>query len=81
MRCPFVIAKILREMVNIPQLLITIDNNTLIKYNKYYFNLHPKRRKEPIETPHHPSINKWFIMKRPQMNALKQNWKGSFIFE
>lgn len=67
-------------MFIINQLLITIDNNTLNKYNKYYFALHPKRKKEPIESPHHPSINKWFIMKRPQMNGLKQAWKDFIMW-
>lgn len=56
-------------------ILITIDNNVLNKYNEYYHTLHPKARKKPIEHPYHPSINTWCILPRVQMNALKQKWK------
>lgn len=54
---------------------IVIDNSVLEEYNKYYFSIHKKAKKPPIERPIHPSINQWFIMQRPQMNALKQKWK------
>ena len=57
---------------------LVIDNQVLSEYEKHYFLLHPKARKKPIESPHHPSINKWMIMKRPMMNALKQKW-GDFM--
>lgn len=67
-------------MILISQIKLIIDNSTLEKYNKYYFKLYPKRRKEPIEHPTHPSINKWMIMKRPIMNALKQAWKDFIIW-
>ena len=67
-------------MKKIPQILITIDEDTLTKYNTFYFKQYPKRKKPPIETPHHPSINKWFIMKRPQMNDLKQKYKDFMIW-
>ena len=52
----------------------------MIEYEKYYFKVHPKARKKPIERPHHPSINQWMIMKRPMMNALKQRWKEFMIW-
>ena len=45
------------------------------KYNEYYFKLHPKAKKIPIDKPRHPSINTWCILPRIQMNALKQKWK------
>jgi len=64
----------------IKEIILVIDNNTLIEYEKYYFKLHPKARKKPIEKPHHPSINQWMIMKRPMMNALKQRWKDFMIW-
>lgn len=64
--------------INITEILLIIDNNTLLEYEKYYFKLHPRAKKKPIEQPYHPSINKWFVMKRPMMNALKQKW-GDFI--
>jgi hypothetical protein len=67
-------------VIPISQLILTIDNSTLEKYNKYYFKQYPKRKKEPIESPTHPSINKWMIMKRPMMNDLKQKWKDFMIW-
>lgn len=57
---------------------LIIDNDTLHKYEDYYFDAYPRRKKSPITQPYHESINKWMIMKRQRMNALKQNWK-SFI--
>ena len=59
---------------------LTIDRNTLAEYAKHYFKEHPRARKVPIEHPYHPSINTWFIMQRPQMNALKQKWKDFCIW-
>ena len=59
---------------------LTLDNNTLEKYSEYYFSLHPKARKTPIEHPYHPSINTWFIMRRPELNALKQKWKDFIVW-
>lgn len=46
------------------------------KYYDYYFKLHPKAKKKPIDKPRHPSINQWCILPRIQMNALKQQWKS-----
>lgn len=57
------------------EIILVIDNNILAEYEKYYFSRHPKARKKPIQFPYHESINKWMIMKRPQMNDLKQKWK------
>lgn len=54
---------------------LILDNDTLERYNAHYFSLHPRAEKVPIAKPYHPSINTWFTMKRPQMNALKQKWK------
>lgn len=56
------------------ELKLVIDNNILDKYNEYYFKNHPKAKKKPIERPIHESINKWMIMQRMSMNALKQKW-------
>lgn len=55
--------------------VIVIDNDTLAHYDEFYFSIHKKAKKRPIEHPYHESINKWMIMKRPKMNALKQKWK------
>ncbi len=55
---------------------LTIDKNTLSRYEEFYFQNHPKAKKKPIPYPYHESINKWMIMKRPMMNALKQRWKS-----
>lgn len=57
-----------------------ITNQTLEKYNEYYFSKHPRAKKIPIEHPYHPSINTWFILPRPQMNVLKQKWKDFGIW-
>lgn len=56
------------------EITLIIDDNTLEEYEKYYFSVHTRAKKKPIENPYHPSINKWMIMKRPMMNALKQKW-------
>ena len=57
------------------EIILTIDNNTLERYEEYYFSIHPRAHKKPISHPYHESINVWMIMKRPMMNALKQKWK------
>lgn len=57
-----------------------IDNNTISEYEKYYFKVHPKATKKPIENPWHPLMNQWMIMKRPMMNALKQRWKDFICY-
>lgn len=54
---------------------IISNQEILEEYFRYYFKKYPKRKKKPIDKPWHCSINKWFIMQRPQMNALKQAWK------
>ena len=59
---------------------LIIDNDVLLEYEKHYFNLHPRAKNKPISQPHHPSINTWFIMKRPMMNALKQRWKDFMVW-
>lgn len=54
---------------------IVITQSDINRYAEKYFQEHTKARKKPIEHPYHPSINTWFVMKRPQMNELKQRWK------
>ena len=54
---------------------LVLDQVVLDQYTDYYFKLHPKAKKKPIEHPYHPSINTWCILPRIQMNALKQKWK------
>ena len=61
-------------------LTLILDNSVLEKYNKYYFSIHPKAKKKPIEKPRHPSINQWCILPRIQMNALKQKWKDAMVW-
>ena len=60
------------------EIKIVIDQDTLDRYDKFYFRCHPKAKKLPIERPRHPSINEWFILPRPQMNALKILVAGLF---
>ena len=59
---------------------LVIDNSTLERYEQYYFSIHPRASKRPIENPYHPTINTWMIMKRPMMNALKQKWKDFIVW-
>ena len=59
---------------------LILDNEVLERYNQYYFTLHPKAHKEPIPNPYHPSINTWFILRRPELNALKQKWKDFIVW-
>lgn len=56
-------------------LTLVLNANVLERYTNYYFLAHPRAYKQPISHPRHESINVWFVMKRPQMNALKQKWK------
>lgn len=63
------------KATDMEKIQITIDGSALERYEKVYFAKHPKARKSPIANPYHESINQWFIMKRPMMNALKQRWK------
>lgn len=55
--------------------VIVVDKGIIEKYNKYYFNKYPKRKKVPITKPIPPSLNTWMVMRRFQMNHLKQVWK------
>ena len=57
------------------KLKIVIDNKSIELYEKYYFKKYPKRKKFPIKSPIPPSLNQWMVMKRYQMNHLKQVWK------
>lgn len=59
---------------------IVIDDDVLDRYANHYFVAHPRARKKPIPHPYHESINKWMIMRRAQMNALKQKWKEFIIW-
>lgn len=54
---------------------IVITQSDVDRYAEEYFKVHTKAHKKPIDHPCHPSINTWFVMKRPQMNDLKQKWK------
>jgi Holliday junction resolvase RusA-like endonuclease len=55
--------------------VIVIDKEIIKRYNECYFNKYPKRKKLPISKPIPPSLNTWMVMKRFQMNHLKQVWK------
>ena len=61
-------------------LTLILDKSVLDKYNNYYFTIHPKAKKVPIDKPRHPSINQWYILPRMQMNALKQKWKDFTVW-
>lgn len=57
------------------QYKIVITQSDVDRYAEEYFKIHAKAYKKPIEHPYHPSINVWFVMKRHQMNDIKQKWK------
>ena len=57
------------------EIKLILDQNVLDQYNKYYFRLHPRASKKPIDRPLHPSMNTWMRLPRMQMNQLKQKWK------
>lgn len=59
---------------------LQLNQDVLDRYRTYYFKKYPRRKKFPIERPVHESLNKWMIMQRPQMNALKQNWKEFIVW-
>ena len=63
------------EVLTMQVIKLVINNAALEDYEKVYFAKHPRAKKKPIAHPYHESINQWMIMKRPQMNALKQRWK------
>lgn len=70
------ISKIKKKSIEIKINSILLDKY----YNDYYFVKYPKRKARQIKTPNHPSINSWMIMKRPQMNSLKQAWKEFMVW-
>lgn len=59
---------------------LVIDSDVMRKYYDVYFEIHPRAQKVPLPYPYHESINKWMIMKRPKMNALKQKWKDFIVW-
>lgn len=59
---------------------LVIDEKKLREYEEYYFSIHKKAKKKPINHPYHESINAWMIMKRPMMNDLKQRWKNFIVW-
>lgn len=61
-------------------IMLVIDTEVMREYYDVYFQIHPKAQKVPLPYPYHESINKWMIMKRPMMNALKQKWKDFIVW-
>ena len=60
---------------------LVFDDDTLRRYEEEcYFVRHPKAKKKPLLHPYQESMNVWMIMKRPQMNALKQKWKDFMVW-
>lgn len=56
--------------------VITLVSNmdTLEAYKPYWKKKHPRARKFPIETPIHPSMNKWIKLPAFSQDNLKQAW-------
>lgn len=57
------------------EIVLVIDYDAINRYAEQYFAIHTRAKKKPIARPYHESINQWMIMRRSQMNALKQKWK------
>ena len=62
------------------EIKITIDNNVLDEYRKYYFDKYPKRRVAPIKKPIPPSFNYFTSIKRIVQHSLKQKYKEFSIW-
>ena len=59
---------------------LVIDQKLVDEYAQYYFKLHTRARKKPIENPIPPSLNQILIMKRPQVANIKEKWKAFGIW-
>ena len=59
---------------------IGFTEELLEQWTKEYFKKHPRSKKKPIESPEHPSLNKWVILQRITMNKLKQDWKDFVVY-
>lgn len=69
------------------QYLLIIDIPIIKKYKSYYFKKYPRRKIFPFASkktgkinPIPPSLNQWMIMRRPQMNNVKQQWKDFIVW-
>ena len=63
------------------EIKLMFDDETRRRYEEEcYFVRHPRAKKKPIKHPYHESINTWMIMKRAEMNALKQKWKDFVVW-
>ena len=61
-------------------IVITINDDSLERYNHYYFKEHPRAKKFPIKSPQHPSINTYTRMSFQAANTLKQKWKDFIVW-
>jgi hypothetical protein len=68
------------DVIFIQTLIVIVDNITVNRYNTHYFMKHPYRKKIPITSPIHPSLNKWTNMKKEAKNDLKQKWDDFTIW-
>lgn len=59
---------------------IVSDQSTVDEFTKHYFKMHPRARKKPIDTPLHPSMNKWIKLPALTQDGLKQKWKKYAIW-
>ena len=54
---------------------MTIDKDTLDRYNEYYFKEYPRRHVAPIKKPIPPSLNEYIGMIRMAQAELKKKYK------
>ena len=62
------------------EIKIIINKDVLEEYYKYYFSKYPRRKKNPIDKPFPPSLNRFTAIKRMQQNDMKQKYKEFSIW-
>lgn len=60
--------------------MIVIDQEHVDRYNKLWFDAHPRSRKKRIKAPQHPSLNEYYKSSYQAANMLKQAWKEFVIW-
>jgi len=68
------------DVIFIQTLKLIIDNDTVNRYNEFYFMKYPYRTKAPITSPIHPSLNIWTKLKRDAQNVMKQQWNDFTVW-
>lgn len=62
------------------KICIVFDNDCVDRYNKFWFDTHPRSKQLRIKAPQHPSLNTYYKGNYRAANALKQTWKDFVIW-